>query len=462
VREFEFAIDESLKNGLNPLEKIPLNIPYLSACNGFKVGKAGLEKYELLDNPLPVALEMHYSWPFPQFIAGEGYNILIVRESELNHIDYVYRVSDDHFTVNLIFAIDELTFGLGTLMEVADFGKYAFMTNGVIMIYWNVALEDWHEVVASDTIPMMHTICSFKGQAVGGNIVSDWYDCDETFYVWSKIGSIDFTPDQENEAGYRRCPYGGVVRNVRRLGDEVVGYSSKGVVLFQPTLDPATFGFKEICNVGIINQGAINGDYNHHVFLGEDYILRSVVGEEVTELGYKNYMKELQDEDVIISYDHSKKEFYIGNSTKTFLLTSNGLTEIKQHPSTVWRNNNETYMLPDAEDSEDIVIASEIFNLGFNGRKTIFSIETNALLTDSLEAGINWANDLTTFGESPYTPINDMGIASIIVAGNFFQVKLRFGNVYDDFSIDTIKVRFKMTDLRGIRGVYAPPPRGQY
>ena len=27
--------------------------------------------------------------------------------------------------------------------------------------------------------------------------------------------------------------------------------------------------------------------------------------------------------------------------------------------------------------------------------------------------------------------------------------------------IDYIKVRYKMTDLRGIRGVYAPPLRGQ-
>jgi len=77
------------------------------------------------------------------------------------------------------------------------------------MIYWNTISNAWHKIVTSPTIPMMRTVCNFKGQAVGGGVLSPWYDCDETFYVWSKIGSIDFTPDQDNESGYRRCPYGG-------------------------------------------------------------------------------------------------------------------------------------------------------------------------------------------------------------------------------------------------------------
>jgi hypothetical protein len=58
-------------------------------------------------------------------------------------------------------------------------------------------------------------------------------------------------------------------------------------------------------------------------------------------------------------------------------------------------------------------------------------------------------------------PVNNMGIASITAAGNFLRFRMTFGTLYNGFKISYMKVRFKMTDLRGIRGVYAPPPRGQ-
>ena len=76
---------------------------------------------------------------------------------------------------------------------------------------------------------MMKTICNFKGQAIGGGVISDWHDCDETFYIWGKIGEMDFTPTMRNTEGFRRCPYGGKIIHVRRLDDNVIGYSDKGV-----------------------------------------------------------------------------------------------------------------------------------------------------------------------------------------------------------------------------------------
>ncbi len=469
MREYLLVIDEALKAGLSPEYILPFNNQFLWECLGFRCGKAGLEVHETLDNPLPTATNLLYSWPFPQFITGKGYNFLIVRDALVQHWDSVYLVSADHSTVTHIFDIDELTFGLGTLMEVADFGEYVFMTNGVIMIYWDVALTAWHPIVASATIPMMRTICDFKGQAVGGNIVSAWYDCDETFYVWSKIGSMDFTPNEENEAGYRRCPYGGVVRNVRRIGDYVVGYSSKGITLMSPVSEPAnTMGFDELSDIGIINQGAVNGNLKRHVYVGEDFVLREVAlhGEltkhyTVAELGYQYYMEELEGEDIIVSYDPAKEDFYIGNSKKTYLLSPYGLTEVRQHPSAVWRSNNESCMLPETIDTNKPYICTEIFDMGYKGQKTVCSIESDVIPALEAEAGIDWLNDLTSWDMEHYKPLNNMGIAAITVAANAFRFRLRFSMIYEPARIGYINVRYKMTDLRGIRGVYAPPLRGQ-
>ena len=462
MREYELVIDEALKNGLTPEQRLPFNSQYTYECLGFRCGKAGLECHQALENPLPATVDMYYSWPFPQFLTGERYGILVIRDT-VNQEDDIYSVSEDHNTLTYIFSIDELTFGRGTLMEMADFGEYVFMTNGVIMIYWNPALNAWsHYVAATATIPMMRTICNFKGQAVGGNIVSAWHDCDETFYAWSKIGSMDFTPNEDNEAGYRRCPYGGTVYHTRRLEDYVVGYSSKGVVFMSPVNEPAaTFGFKESCNVGLINRGAVNGNLSRHVFVGEDYILRGVTKEGIKELGYKQYMENLRGEDIIVSYDPSSDDFYIGTSTRTYLLSPFGLTEVKQHPSAVWRRNNSTNMLPDTIDSDLSYICSGIFDMGYRGQKTVFSIETDATVALGAEAGIDWANDLTSWGMEYYKPLNNEGITSIIASGGMFRFRLRFSTVYELFVIGYIKARYKMTDLRGIRGVYAPPLRGQ-
>jgi len=468
MREFELIIDKALNNGLAP-EPTPFNSQFLYKCIGFRCGKIGLEPYKVLENPLPGTLDMYYSWPFPQYITGERYNFLIVRDPIINHVDHVYLVSDDHVTVTHIFDIDELTFGQGTLMEVADFGEYAFMTNGVIMIYWDTVLNDWHEITTSTTIPMMRTVCNFNGQAVGGGVLSVWHDCDESYYCWSKIGQMDFTPDEKNTAGYKRDLYGGTVYHTRKFNDDVVGYSSKGITKIYPVKNPVpSFGFSGLSDIGLLNQGAMAAGEDRHVYVGEDYVLRTIsnVGTisyilGVTELGYEEYMRELEGEDIIVSYEPYNKNFYIGNSSKTFLLSQKGLTEIQQHPSAVWRRNGESHLLPDTIDDFQPWITTEEFDFGYKGNKTIFSVETDAIPVVGPEAGIDWLYDLTTWGTDFFKPINNQGIAAIIISGNAFRVSLRFDAIYEIFKIGYIKVRYKMTDLRGIRGVYASGLRGQ-
>jgi len=461
MRETELIIDEALRNGLSPLKVTPFNSQLLEQLLGFRVGKGGLEKYELKTNPLPATLGLYYDWPFPQYLTGEQYNILVFRDP-IAEVDHVYSVSDDHATTNWIASVSKAVYGEGTLMEMADFGEYVFIANGAVTIYFNTVTSLWEVKQAISTIPLMRTVCNFKGQAVGGNVQSSWYDCDETYYLWSEIGSIDFTPDQDNEAGYRRCPFGGTVYHTRRLGDGVVGYSSEGIVMMVPVNDPApTFRFVELDNVGLINQGAEDGDQNQRVYLGEDYILRRVTQKGVEELGYEYFMEQLSGEDVIISFDKKYKDFYIGNSTKTFLLTQQGLSEIPQHPSAVWRRNSGTYMIPDSNDDYYMTIVSQPFDMGYAGQKTVFEMETDLIQGDGNEVAVTYYDNPTTGSTTAYKPLNNQNVGSIIASGNALAFHLRFDPTYDDPRIGYIKARYKMTDLRGLRGVYAPPPRGQ-
>jgi hypothetical protein len=459
MREFELVVDEALRNGLSPIYMTPFNSQYLKELLGFRLGELGPEKYVLGENPLSGLAPLLYSWPFPQFITGERYNFLIVRDSDVNHEDVVYSVDDNFTTATHIFSVDQLTFGQGTLMEVADFGEYAFMTNGVIMIFWDPSLGAWNKITSSSVIPMMRTVCNFKGQLVGGNVVSAWHDCDEKFYVWSKIGQMDFTPDNYNLAGYRRDPYGGEVYHVRRLNDVVIGYSSKGITSLNPVSIPiATYGFTELDDIGLINQGAMNGSLREHVYVGRDRKLRKITKQGIEVLGYEYYMEQLGE--IIVSYNHS--DFYIGDDEKTFLLTPNGLSEIPQHPSAVWGDVYETYVLPDTADSNYyMTIATHPFDMGYGGQKTIFSMDTDLMMGYKAEVAVDYYLNQTEYSTSKYVPLNNQNIASIIASGNAFGLRLRCRPDYDDFRIGYLKARYKMNDLRGIRGVYAPPPRGQ-
>jgi hypothetical protein len=462
MREFEFVIDNALKNGLSPDKGLPPNSEYLSECLGFRCGRSGLEPHIVLTNPLPPAFDMLYSWPFPQLVVGEKNKFLIVRDLVTDLGDNVYLVSEDNQTLTWLFLFDQLTFGTGTLMEVADFGKYAVMMNGTGILHYDYTSDSWLQVDPSATIPLLRTICNFKGQAVGGAVTNGWNSLDEKHYVWSKIGSFDFTVDETNEAGYRRCPYGGDVYHIRRLDQLLIGYSSMGVTFLHAMNEPVTtFGFKERCEVGLVNRGAVNGNKGKHIFVGSDYILREVTTEGVKELGYQHILETLEGQDVIVNYDPIKGDFYIGNETKTFLFSNYGMTEVRQHPSTIWRTGRSMYAIPEFVDDSEPYLNTEIFNMGYKGQKTSFVVESDVTGNDDIDVEVSVTNDSKTWTTVGPKPMNDKMISSIIATGDAFKVKLIFN---DELSTDTkigfIKMRYKMTDLRGIRGVYAPGLRG--
>lgn len=472
MREFYTTIDEALLKGLKPEVRIPRNSPYLQECTGFRIGRKAIEGTEFLYNPLPPGLDMHYNWPFPQFLKQESYKILVVRDSVAME-DIVYSL-DSSYNATQIFAIDELTYGKGTLMELADFGEYAFLTNGVIMLYWDPTLSACVDKTVIPTIPMMRTVCNFKGKMIGGCILSDWYDCDEKSIVWSKVGDVNFTPGMMNESGYRRDPFGGEVYHVRRLGDSVIIYSSGGITKMFPVDSPAaTFGFKELHKVGLRNRGAMNGDFNQHLFIDLENTVWRLNEEGLKELGYIEYVKGLDAEDIhgwpldlVINFNPYKEDFYISDGSKSLLLSPQGMTNYLGSVNAVWYDNEDAHGLcglPETIDEPpNPLLVSHIIDMGYRGQKTIFSIELGSAAMDA-EVAIDWRMHHTMdFQRTSFVPINFEGIASLIVAGTEFRVCVKSSYFVTEFSsLDYITLRWKMTDLRGLRGVYASPPRGQ-
>ncbi len=465
MREYEIIFDEALRSGLSPLTRTPFNQQLLDECYGFRLGPGGPEIYESKTDPI-TGFSYDTNWPFPQMIEGERYNFFIELTDEGTQRIYAFSHDDPTDYASFILNSSPAT---PELVDAADFGLYAFLTNGTDMCYWDTVAGDWDYTTGTAEIPLMKTVCNFRGQAVGGHVLDGWYDCDEHFYVWSKIGELNFDPWVKNEAGFRRDPLGGEIYHTYPHGDSVIGYTSRGTTqLFSVAAPAATFGSNILSDIGLLKRGAVATSDTTHLFIGNDYRLKKIsnVGElsyrlGVVDIGYEHFIRELDESKIIINHDRRNNDFYISDGNKTFLFNKHGMTESPQHPSAIWCRRKETYFVPDDEDDFKCSIATSPFDMTFSGQKTISSIETDAWPVAEAEGAIDYLLRPGVFETTPYTPMNNEGNCVCTAAGSAFRIRLRFDPDYANTKMSYLRARYKMTDMRAIRGVYAPPPRGQ-
>ena len=456
MRELELQLHDALRAGLKPEYSLPMQGLALVDCNGFRCGKLWLEGHRPLIDPLINYIDPVYNWPFPQVLSGSKFNILVVREEDQLE-DRLYSLSPDGLKSEFIISLDWDVFGRGHWYDLADFGRFAVVANGQVMLNFDVSSNSWY---VDREAPVVETICNFNGQAVAGGVKTSWYDCDESYIIWSDIGNYDFTLNRGNKAGYRRDHFGGKVYRVKTLGNSVIVYSSAGLTQMLPVVEPApAFGFSPISDIGLLCPSALAGSDNVHVFVDKNRNLCRLTGKDLEVLGYKHYMEELSSK-IVVSYDKLTKDFYIGDGQNTYLLSLYGLTRVKQNISTIW-HGEETFAAVGSHNDYPYFILFDEFDFGFRASKTLFSLELSAKNFSSARAAIQWRNGDEAFKATALKPFNRALWVSHIVSGTDFRIYVEFDEVSSETIVDYVKVRYKMTDLRNLRGIYAPPPRGQ-
>lgn len=453
MRELELKIDEALRFGIAPELSVPPGAPVLLDCHGFRCGKYWLEGFKPFYDPIPNLTDPVYEWPFPQVRAGSRHRLLIVREEDQVE-DRVYQLSPDGTSADFIISLDWDVFGKGDWYDLADFGKFAVLTNGAVMINFDISSSLWQ---VDTTTPIVGTICNFNGQAIAGNVKSPWYDCDETYIIWSDIGNYDFSINRGNKAGYRRDHYGGIVYRVKQLGNSVLVYSSNGITQMIPTIEPTpAFGFQPVHDIGLLSPYALAGYDSIHVFIDSAYNVCRMTEKGIEVVGYSYLIKELSDI-IVVSYDRLNKDFYISDGTTTFLLSPFGLTRVPQNISAIW----DTYAAVRTQNREPGKIITHEFDFGYRATKTIFAVELGARNFNSARGAIQWKVSDGDFKQTSLLPFNKMKWLQKVITGSDFRVYIELDNITENTVLEYIKVRYKMTDLRNLRGVYAPPPRGQ-
>lgn len=453
MREFETIIDY-ISKGLRPRGRSSRNVEGLTECYNLRCGSRGLEFYQPLTDPLS-NINLKPSWPFPQLLNSNKYRFLIIRDSAAGE-DLIYEVASD-WSLTLILAVDVVTFGTGFRWSVADFDEYVLLTNGVVMVYRDTVADAFIPTLTLTNTPRCNTVCDFKGQLIGGAVRSSWYDGDTSSIIWSDIGSISCTPDEKNEAGFRRHPYEGEVYQVMRLGDNVIVYGSRGVMAMRPAQQ--TFQFVELYDKGIYSRYAAGGDKHQQVFVDEKgFVFRLDQNLKLEKLGYEEFTQQMGD--IVISYDDEELDFYLSDGVRSYLLSEQGLSEIGESPSSILCEDGLLGLFVDLED-DDVRLTTDLIDMGYRGQKTSEVVEVGVFTDGLVKVGIDWRIDKKdSLSRTDLVEVNNQGVVAIRVVGTEFRVHLECSN-FDGFDLDYLKLRYKMTDMRSIRGVYAPPPRGQ-
>ena len=432
------------------------------------------------------------SWPWPMAYFGEYYTIAFAVcdtddcESGIASGDdqlvlfELYNASDtwyakymyDFGSISNIDHVDVLDFNM--FYAVTAFGldsSYDQQITSAFRYPGETAYGDTHGALPDYRCPEFGTGCNFKGQAIIGNIYSTdeyWEQIGKSGVCWSAISKFDFRPD-ERTSGYRVMPWGdyksGMVYKIRRLGDVAMVYGDGGMAALVPAVDPVTtFGLKEMRGAGIASFYHMAGDEQVHLFLDNRDDLW-MIGQDLKpqKLGYREWMQDLTNANIVISYVPSKKRFYIADGTQCFVLTEYGMYETHQIPSCVgdYRNSVLAGFFVDSADYEARV-TSGVLDFGLRCIKTLAEVEISGDYYDGSDTPLKtstyyrYDHKDSGFTQTSWINFNDTGFAMPIVSAPEMKISVKADDYRNStLNLDSLTARLKVSDKRGIRGMYA-------
>lgn len=331
MREYAFVIEEALRQGLRPDDRVARNMPFLEGMTGLIPSPYGAVSPEVVGYPITSpALTM--AWPFPQVFRGRDTTLLCYGTS-------IYTVDESDWSTSALAVFDWSDFeddGTLTADSITTGGPWQFMDfynawmlfNGSCVVIKLPRLSS--SVFVDDTVTVNAGIAYQEGRAfMGGFDKSDqWSSAWQTFFQgyddnvpdqvsgildltqgagqnwvwWSSIGggdllfflsqkylvygSLDATDStgwgvdnpfihelwKRNEMGFRPMPWRGQVQAFKQLGNAMIVYGEDGITPLNPYSSPVpTFGLGTIAGlpegIGIAGRAAVGGSEQQHVFI---------------------------------------------------------------------------------------------------------------------------------------------------------------------------------------------------
>lgn len=453
MKEFSFKLQKEILNGLRESHVSSRNSGSLIDCMNILPMDQNLLAYEaatsLFDDEYLFDVIPPISWPFPQMYLGQTHSLLCFQTK-------IFSIDTSVSSWNVVKVYDfgsEPSWDEDNTWHFAPFYDMIVLSNGVKMLWYNPHNSTWEQITGTLTRPVMSTICAFNGQLVGGNFTSTYYDTDNTFLGWSKIGYYDHTIDESNVAGYAPMPFKEEVRKVMPFNNSIIVYGDSAIIAARP--NGVNFEIKPLTKYGIMSRDAIFGNEDYQIFIDESGWLRQITPDfQIKRLGYQEFFSPMTDGYPVIINDSTEDRHYISDGTNNFILTQYGLG--KGYQSIVsgeyiqgdFVGNIKRDDTPD----EEYRIQTDIFDIGYRGQKTIESIDVGSDQATSCYVSIDYRYKATDGWSTTREVIcNDEGVAHLRCAGLEFRFNLRFVD-YEDVNLDYVNVKYKATDRRYVRG----------
>lgn len=417
---------ENLHKGLRIDEELGRRALWPKECYNFEVEVGGLRPFRSFEKLFE---DVEANWPFPQIFWSYSYNILAIQ--------------------NQIFTFDndyELTLLAETSSagkwEVLDYYQYIVMSNGDQMWHWNLETGVFEQLVPSEDIPLFKTCANFRGQAFVANL-SDWYGMNSASIAWSNIGEFTLKPSHRNEANFTQAPWNGVVHKLRVLGDAIMAYGDRGVMALVPLPSAPHVGTKLLPANGLISQHAADGDEHLHIYVDRDRFVWKIGRDMMPKrIGYREYMKRLNADDLTVLCDPLERRYYITDGQTCFLLTSYGMSEVYQCPTSVYANR--AYVTK--ENGTEAFVRISRSGMGFPGHKILTFVDVET--TNPSELYILSENEK---GYNKMVKSNELGSGCPTLAGARIGVGAKFTN-YQNAEITSIRASIGLQGKNAVRG----------
>lgn len=266
---------------------------------------------------------------------------------------------------------------------------------------------------------------------------------DENSIAWSNIGELDFTIGRDNVAGKMPIDWKGYIYAIEQLAQTniIYVYGQNGITQVSPS--GKFYGRKLVSNLGIKGKQAVVNTKDAHYFISTNNNLYRIDGSNIiTKLGYSEFMALLTDP--VMSYDNYNKYIYICDGTTGFIysIESEGLTTGPSNVTSIYYRDNFLYVgSPGTISIPDLLLVTDIYDMGTKKEKTIFEIMLGVNDVTGLELSIDYRispNDL--FSTIPYKPVGPNGIVKIPCYGREFKFRLRGTDISDNFKLESITI----------------------
>jgi len=514
VREYSIEIVDSLKVGIRNNSDLEINRPALYSCLNARPKDRGLVQFKSVENPFHPSLSIN--WPFPQLFKGGTYTLLAGESSvqTVNESTWA-RTNLDTYVINVFGNPTAASIQPGGVWHFADFGDSWMLFNGVTSIYYIKRPVDGvltHTASLLNGVPSLgptiQTGCAYRGRLLIGGISTafgaffsaNWLgnvpsEVDTSMstdmsncVMWSSIGggdilypffvalandgeitSDDFHDEtkrpiwfdyiRRNEWGFMPMPWQGRVHCLKPLGRGVVVYGDGGIsALVQYSEPTPTFGLGPTMDIPVLGRGAVGGSEGEHIFVDGDYNLWLVSSDfSFKKLGYRDLLKDM--DDIVITYNQGRNEYYICDSEYGYVLTSNkGVAQINQMITSAVFSGGKMKGVFLNSGRQSFEVFSHEFDMRVSGDKSVSWVEIAGDIDDPVDIAVDVKEYYSNkFRRSSWKRVNKKGSAYVNVTGSVFRVGVRT-NPYTNFRrLNRITVFYKLIDRRFIRGIHASP-----